>query len=94
MDPQLIEKITKLVIAKLEQEPKKENPLSVQELQEWERISATFQVGKVSTSKKRRIVGLTEEELEKWDQVTATIQESTKRKENSYSTVATFHPYN
>jgi len=90
MDPQLIEKITRLVIAKLEQEPKKVTPLSVQEIEEWERISATFQMGKVSPRKKQSGVGLSNTEIDKWEQVTAMIQGNEKKANRN---VVKFHPY-
>lgn len=90
MDAHLIEKITRLVIAKLEEEKKtisdcsktewERVPLTDKELMQWERITNSLMYMDDSNQQTIGFEPLSEEEIRKWKQLSSRLNIETKSK--------------
>lgn len=90
MDAHLIEKITRLVMAKLEEEKKtisdcsktewERVPLSDKELMQWERITNSLMYMDDSNQQTIGFEPLSEEEIRKWKQLSSRLNIETKSK--------------
>lgn len=93
MDTVLMEKITRLVIEKLEalnREPE-HRPLTKEELQRWQEISSSFRQPSIASSYIRE--PLTNEEINRWNQLTLSDFKSLSNKEESSERVV-FYRHN
>ncbi|MCG5253361.1 hypothetical protein [Brevibacillus agri] len=74
MDSVLVEKITRLVLAKLEERPTA-LPLTPEELRRWQDISASIQGTKAANPAADAAPRpLSREELKRWNEITASMQ--------------------
>ncbi|WP_216828740.1 hypothetical protein [Alkalihalobacterium elongatum] len=79
MDRTLVEKITRMVIEKLE-EHSSYRPLSKEEINKWDEISSVFETRKTVESTVEVNSPLSERELRRWSEITASLE---KKKEEA-----------
>ncbi|MGG1658016.1 hypothetical protein [Brevibacillus sp. NRS-1366] len=79
MDSVLVEKITRLVLAKLEERPSVHH-LSAEEIKHWNDITLSIQGAKIAnTSFDSAALPLSNAEIKRWNEITASMQGTRER---------------